>query len=104
MPNAEEVIDFTNSGANTTIPEDLNAYSPGDNPESIGERFFPKRKYNEDGILIEESEFFIYDKDEPAPLGACRNNTLLAADSPIVTFNGVKVKYNTNTISNYKIQ
>jgi hypothetical protein len=58
--NSETLFDFTNGGANTKIPNDLNAYAFNSTPVSLGERFFRRSLYDNNDVKIGEDRYCIY--------------------------------------------
>jgi hypothetical protein len=66
------IVDFTNSGSNVDVPE-ITDYEFDSEPLELNNRFWV-RDVIIDGEKVGE-EFAAYDKDEPAPTGACLDKT-----------------------------
>jgi hypothetical protein len=58
--NSETLFDFTNDGANTQIPSDLNAYAFNSTPVNLGVRLFRRSLYDNNDVKIGEDRYCIY--------------------------------------------
>ena len=97
--NTENRFDFTDGGANTLVPIELNNWKYGDVTGLEGSQFFFKINRDENGNVISTSNHLIYSE---IPTTECINKAIRYTKS-YVTFNTVPVTFNGELVTNYKI-